>query len=328
MCRDVAGLAEGEAASGRGSRPPAAADGPRQGLLWKAAPYSEEAPAITSPAELAGALEHLQYAVFRRYPEPVDPRRADAARQHDRERPVQDRPLPRTARTPPSGRGEVAEVDALREAIRDGRERTERLRHQAQRAELKLAQLTSLSPETFEEFVAELFEALGYEVEQVGGTGDEGADLRAPPQRTCWRSSSASTTSGAWSARPSSRSSWARSTTPGATRDSSSPRSTFSLAAEKFVAEHPIELIDGPRLVELVQEAHRARRPARAPARLVLQPAPTPPGDVAGTIRASSAQLDRCGIGSTVRLAEVASLEKRSAILTGSSNIAHGKSVR
>ena len=30
---------------------------------------------------------------------------------------------------------------------------------------------------------------------------------------------------------------------------------TFSLAAEKFVAEHPIELIDGPRLVELVQEA-------------------------------------------------------------------------
>ena len=30
---------------------------------------------------------------------------------------------------------------------------------------------------------------------------------------------------------------------------------TFSLAAEKFVAENPIELIDGPRLVELVHEA-------------------------------------------------------------------------
>jgi restriction system protein len=30
---------------------------------------------------------------------------------------------------------------------------------------------------------------------------------------------------------------------------------TFSLAAEKFVANHPIELIDGPRLVELVREA-------------------------------------------------------------------------
>ena len=31
--------------------------------------------------------------------------------------------------------------------------------------------------------------------------------------------------------------------------------STFSLAAEKFAAEHPIELIDGPRLVELVNQA-------------------------------------------------------------------------
>ena len=30
---------------------------------------------------------------------------------------------------------------------------------------------------------------------------------------------------------------------------------TFTLAADKFAAEHPIELIDGPRLVELVQEA-------------------------------------------------------------------------
>ncbi len=39
----------------------------RQGLLWKAAAYQEEAPAITSLPELAGAIEHLQYAVFRRY---------------------------------------------------------------------------------------------------------------------------------------------------------------------------------------------------------------------------------------------------------------------
>ena len=30
---------------------------------------------------------------------------------------------------------------------------------------------------------------------------------------------------------------------------------TFSLAAEKFVADHPIELIDGPRLVQLVEQA-------------------------------------------------------------------------
>ena len=48
----------------------------------------------------------------------------------------------------------------------------------ARRADLKLAQLASLTPESFEEFVGELFEMLGYEVEQVGGSGDEGADLR------------------------------------------------------------------------------------------------------------------------------------------------------
>src|SRR5262249_34511772 len=58
-------------------RPPRAAHPPRppspgptaarQGSLWKASPYSEEAPAIVSPSELDGALEHLQYAVFRRY---------------------------------------------------------------------------------------------------------------------------------------------------------------------------------------------------------------------------------------------------------------------
>src|SRR4029078_5453785 len=33
------------------------------------------------------------------------------------------------------------------------------------------------------------------------------------------------------------------------------PTRTFSLAAEKFAAEHPIELVDGPRLIELVNQA-------------------------------------------------------------------------
>src|SRR6187397_616270 len=40
---------------------------PRQASLFTSAPYQEDAPAIRSEAELAGALEHLQYAVFRRY---------------------------------------------------------------------------------------------------------------------------------------------------------------------------------------------------------------------------------------------------------------------
>ncbi len=48
--------------------------------------------------------------------------------------------------------------------------------------------------------------------------------------------------------------------------------STFSLAAEKFAAEHPIELIDGPRLVELVSNALDPKARRETPARLVLTP--------------------------------------------------------
>ncbi len=43
------------------------ADPLRQGLLWNAVAYSEESPVITTESELVGALEHLRYAVFRRF---------------------------------------------------------------------------------------------------------------------------------------------------------------------------------------------------------------------------------------------------------------------
>src|SRR5262249_30013612 len=39
----------------------------RQPMLWAAAPYQEEASAIRTGAELGGAIEHLEYGVFRRY---------------------------------------------------------------------------------------------------------------------------------------------------------------------------------------------------------------------------------------------------------------------
>ena len=45
---------------------------------------------------------------------------------------------------------------------------------------------------------------------------------------------------------------------------------TFTLAADKFASEHPIELIDGPRLVELVQEAMGPGAQEGARAGLVL----------------------------------------------------------
>ncbi len=40
---------------------------PVQGMLFRSAPYQEDAPAIRSIAELEGALEHLEYAVHRRF---------------------------------------------------------------------------------------------------------------------------------------------------------------------------------------------------------------------------------------------------------------------
>src|SRR5262249_18784991 len=93
---------------------------PRQALLWKAAPYLEEAPAITSPAELAGAIEHLQYAVHRRYQNQLT--RAERARLDnsiDNALFKVDRYLLRL--DPEETAQHEAEVRDLREAIREGR---------------------------------------------------------------------------------------------------------------------------------------------------------------------------------------------------------------
>jgi restriction system protein len=226
---------------------------PRQALLWTTAPYSEEAPALATTAEFAGAIEHLEYAVFRRFQNQLT--RAERARLDntiDNALFKVDRYLERCEHALRDQ--SEAQVAALRESIRSGREKAERMRQQARRAELKLAQLSSLSPESFEEFVAELFEALGYEVEQVGGAGDEGTDLRLRRKDLLAIVQCKYHKRGVVGSPELQR-------FLGAIQHARSHKgffvttSTFSLAAEKFVADHPIELIDGPRLVELVQEA-------------------------------------------------------------------------
>lgn len=248
--------AQSKAAHGAGrSTPTGSNDRPRdsQPMLWTHVAYQDEAPSIRNEAEFVGAVEHLQYAVFRRFNNILT--RAERGRLDntiDNTLYKVDRYL---ERLDPAVRDlREKEIEAVRNEIRDGKERSERLRLQARRAEHKLAQLESLSPEGFEEFVAELFEALGYEVEQVGGSGDEGADLRVrrgnlmgvvqckyhkkavvgSPQLQKFLGTVHHTRSH---------------------KGFFVTTSTFSLAAEKFVAEHPIELIDGPRLVELVREA-------------------------------------------------------------------------
>ncbi len=232
-----------------------------QGSLWTSAPYHDEAPAITSDRELAGAVEHLHYAVFRRYSNQLT--RAERSRLDnsiDNALFKIDRYLVR-AEASEAARYED-DVRALRQSIRDGRERLEQRVHMARRADLKLAQLSSLTPESFEEFVAELFEMLGYEVDLVGGPGDEGADLRLR------RNDGLVAVVQCKYHKQTVVGSPALQKFLGTIHHTRSHKgffvttSTFSLAAEKFAADHPIELIDGPRLVELVSSAlgPKARR--------------------------------------------------------------------
>ncbi len=233
--------------------PPGAVAGPRQGLLWKAAPYQEDAPAIRTASEWAGAVEHLDYAIFRRYQNQLT--RAERTRLDNTIENVlfkMDRYL--GGLDGASRAAAEAEVKAARDAARDGKERADRLRHQARRAEAKLAQLATLTPEGFEEFVGELFEALGYEVEVVGGSGDEGADLKVRRKGLV----------GVVQCKYQSRGvvgSPELQKFLGTIHHTRSHKGffvttrTFTLAAERFVADHPIELVDGPRLVELVRDA-------------------------------------------------------------------------
>jgi restriction system protein len=226
---------------------------PRQAILWTSAPYREDLPAIRSAAELAGALEHLEYAVFRRYQNQLT--RAERARLDNSIDNALFKVERYTGQLEGPGRDEAERAGAaIRAAIRQGREHAERLRHQARRADLKLKQLGTLTPEGFEEFVAELFEALGYEVERVGGTGDEGADLRVR-RRGLLAIAQCKYHSRGVVGSPELQKFLGTIHHTGSHKGFFVTTRTFSLAAERFVAEHPIELIDGPRLVELVQEA-------------------------------------------------------------------------
>ena len=233
--------------------PSATLTAPRQATLFTKSAYSEDAPAIRSPSEFAGAIEHLEYAVFRRYQNQLT--RAERARIDNSIENALFK-VDRYARgLDPSERGRVEDdIEAIRNALRNGREESEKLRRQAKRADLKLAQLATLTPEGFEEFVAELFEAMGYEVELSGGTGDEGADLRVTKKGLVGVVQCKYHKKGVVGSPELQK-------FLGTVHHTKSHKGffvttrTFSLAAEKFIAEHPIELIDGPRLVELVQEA-------------------------------------------------------------------------
>jgi len=225
----------------------------RQGLLWSSVAYREEAPSIGSEAELAGALEHLQYAVFRRYQNALT--KAERLRLDNTIQNALFKIDRYAGRLGEADRARIeAEAGALREQVRNGKELADRMRQQGRRAELKLSQLASMTPEGFEEFVGEVFEALGFEVEHVGGTGDEGVDLKVRRGGLLGVVQCKYFSRGVVGSPELQK-------FLGTIHHTRSHKGffvttrTFTLAADKFAADHPIELIDGPRLVELVQEA-------------------------------------------------------------------------
>ncbi len=230
-----------------------------QGMLFSATPYQDDAPSIGSPEELSGALEHLHYSVFRRFNNQST--RAERARLDntiDNAFFKIDRYLSRLGA--PLDGPIAQEVGSLREQIRAARDQADERKLQARRAELKLAELASLTPESFEEFTAELFEMMDFEVERLGGSGDEGADLRLRR-----RDGLAAVV----------QCKYHKQTVVGSPalqkflgtihhmrchKGFFVTTSTFSLAAEKFAADNPIELLDGPRLIELIHDAIGPRK--------------------------------------------------------------------
>ena len=227
---------------------------PRQGFLWTSDPYNEEAPAIASQRELGGAIEHLQYAVYRRYNNQLT--RSERSRLEN----TIDNTLFKIDRflqqASPQTAGPFAdEVRALRVAIRAAREEVEKRIHQARRADLKLAQLSSLTPESFEEFVAELFEMLDFEVEKVGGSGDQGADLRLRRRDGLVAVVQCKYHKQSLVGSPELQKFLGTIHHTRSQKGFFVTTSTFTLAAEKFAALNPIELLDGPRLVELIHQA-------------------------------------------------------------------------
>jgi restriction system protein len=227
---------------------------PRQALLWKRAPYLEDAPAISSVSELAGAIEHLEYAVFRRYNNQLT--RAERSRLEN----TIDNALFKIERflvsAPALDAGPFEdEVRNLRTTIREAREETEKRVQQARRADLKLQQLSSLSGESFEEFVAELFEMLDFEVEKVGGSGDAGADLRLRRRDGLVAVVQCKYHKTGLVGSPELQRFLGTIHHTKSAKGFFVTTSTFTLSAEKFAADNPIELLDGPRLVELVNQA-------------------------------------------------------------------------
>jgi len=105
------------------------------------------------------------------------------------------------------------------------------------------------------EFVAELFEMLDFEVERVGGSGDQGADLRLRRRDGLVAVVQCKYHKQSLVGSPELQKFLGTIHHTRSQKGFFVTTSAFTLAAEKFAAENPIELLDGPRLVEVIHQA-------------------------------------------------------------------------
>lgn len=224
----------------------------QQGFLFQGTSYDDLAPAIRELSEFQSAVETVAYALFRLQNNRLT--RAERPRLEN----LVDNALFKMNRfwnhhSELLAEDVAQEFHSLKAQVEESRRQADLRRKTAYGIKQKIEQLESLSPEAFEEFVGEIFEALGYEVEHVGGPGDNGADLllkRGPARSVVQCKYYRKGVIGSPDLQK----------FLGTIHQTESQKgffvttSTFSLSAEKFAANQAIELLDGPRLAELVRE--------------------------------------------------------------------------
>lgn len=224
----------------------------QQALLFTGTAYDDAAPAIRNASEFHQAVETLAYSLFR-----LKHNRLTRAERPRLENLVEnaifkcDRFLKLYSET--ASEADLAEYMQIREEMAEHRRLALLQRNLAQGIRQKLEQLENLSPEEFEDFIGEVFEALGYVVERTGGSGDNGADLkmsRGPAQFVVQCKYFRKGLVGS----PDVQKFLGTIHQTGSQKGFFVTTSSFSLSAEKFAASQPIELIDGPRLAEMVKE--------------------------------------------------------------------------
>ena len=250
------------------TEPPPNGSKPFQAKLFEGTLYDDAAPKIRNAHEFRSAVETLAYAVFRLARNRLT--RAERPRLEN----LVDNAIFKMLRhlqhgNPVLDQADIAEFEQLQNQVSEDRRLADRRKAAAQGIKHRLEQLEKLTPEEFEDFIGEVFEALDFQVERVGGSGDQGADLkltRGPARAVVQCKFYKKSLIGSPELQK----------FLGTIHQSESQKgyfvttSSFSLSAEKFAANQPIELIDGPRLAELVRELVALDRSARDEAESTL----------------------------------------------------------